>query len=145
RRRQTRGKYDSRAGIHGCGGRCVNPYYNKPPARSAGFHFASVRAARYNTAMLPKIAITMGDPAGVGPEVIVAAWADAVTHERCRPFVLVRPALLRRAAQLWDLPLQVAEIHSTEEAAPSPTLLPCLAVGAAEADETPPGVASALG
>lgn len=75
----------------------------------------------------------------------MAAWADAATHERCRPFVLGRPALLRRAAQLWGLPLRVAEIQRPEEAAPSPALLPCLAVGSPESDETPPGVASALG
>jgi 4-hydroxythreonine-4-phosphate dehydrogenase len=87
----------------------------------------------------------MGDPAGVGPEVIVAAWADSATHERCRPFVVGRPALLRRAAQVWQLPLRVAEIQSPEEAAPSPALLPCLAVGAAAADDTPPGEAGALG
>lgn len=95
--------------------------------------------------MLPRIAITMGDPAGVGPEVIVGAWADLATHERCRPFVVGRPAMLRRAAQVWQLPLRVVEIASPEDAAPSPALLPCLAVGSIDADDTPPGVAGALG
>lgn len=33
---------------------------------------------------LPLIAITMGDGAGVGPEVIVKAMADPVVHERGR-------------------------------------------------------------
>ncbi len=95
--------------------------------------------------MLPTIAVTMGDPAGVGPEVIAAAWSDAGTHERCRPFVIGRPALLRRAAQVWQLPLRVVEIHAPEEAAPSPALLPCLAVGSSDADDTPPAEPSALG
>ncbi|MDZ4782601.1 MAG: 4-hydroxythreonine-4-phosphate dehydrogenase PdxA [Planctomycetia bacterium] len=95
--------------------------------------------------MLPNIAVTMGDPAGVGPEVIAAAWSDPGTHERCRPFVVGRPALLRRAAQMWKLPLRVVEIRDPEEAAPSPALLPCLAVGTPDADDTPPGAPSALG
>lgn len=87
----------------------------------------------------------MGDPAGVGPEVIAAAWSDPGSHERCRPFVVGRPALLRRAAQMWKLPLRVVEIRDPEEAAPSPALLPCLAVGTPDADDTPPGAPSALG
>jgi 4-hydroxythreonine-4-phosphate dehydrogenase len=28
----------------------------------------------------PILAITMGDPAGIGPEVIVRAWADERVH-----------------------------------------------------------------
>jgi 4-hydroxythreonine-4-phosphate dehydrogenase len=46
---------------------------------------------------------------------------------------------------MWQSPIRVVEIATPEEAAPSPALLPCLAVGAAEADDTPPGVAGALG
>ena len=33
----------------------------------------------------PLIAITLGDPAGVGPEIIVAAWTEPVVHQLCRP------------------------------------------------------------
>ncbi len=37
---------------------------------------------------LPLIGITMGDPAGVGPEIIVKALADSTIYESCRPVVL---------------------------------------------------------
>jgi 4-hydroxythreonine-4-phosphate dehydrogenase len=37
---------------------------------------------------LPVIGITMGDPAGVGPEIIVKALRDPVIFEVCRPVVL---------------------------------------------------------
>ena len=40
----------------------------------------------------PLLAITMGDPAGIGPEVVLKALAHADVYERCRPLVLGRPA-----------------------------------------------------
>lgn len=71
----------------------------------------------------------MGDPAGVGPEVIVGTWGNAQVHEWCRPFVVGHPEILRRAARVWGTPVTVEQIASPEEAAPSPALLPCLAAG----------------
>jgi hypothetical protein len=35
----------------------------------------------------PKIAITMGDAAGIGPEIIMKALAHGQVYERCRPLV----------------------------------------------------------
>ena len=49
---------------------------------------------------LPLIAVTMGDPAGVGPEIIVGAWAEPAVHEWCRPLVVGHPEILRRAVEL---------------------------------------------
>ncbi|MDZ7698892.1 MAG: 4-hydroxythreonine-4-phosphate dehydrogenase PdxA [Deltaproteobacteria bacterium] len=45
----------------------------------------------------PIIGITMGDPAGVGPEIIAAALADDTLYQNCRPLVLGDPAILRQA------------------------------------------------
>ena len=36
----------------------------------------------------PYVAITMGDPAGIGSEVTAKALADPRAYERCRPFVV---------------------------------------------------------
>ena len=36
----------------------------------------------------PVIAITMGDPCGIGPEVIVKALAEPDVHNLCRPIVI---------------------------------------------------------
>jgi len=46
------------------------------------------------------LAVTMGDAAGVGPEVIVRALADARVYDRCRPVVLGHPRILRQAVEL---------------------------------------------
>ena len=33
---------------------------------------------------LPTLALTCGDPAGIGPEVVLAAWQATAAHERAR-------------------------------------------------------------
>jgi 4-hydroxythreonine-4-phosphate dehydrogenase len=48
---------------------------------------------------LPRIAITMGDPAGVGPEVIVKALPREDISQVCRPLVLGDVGLLRMVSE----------------------------------------------
>ena len=43
------------------------------------------------------LAITLGDVAGVGPEVVAAALADAAVRRRVRPLIVGSPAVFRRA------------------------------------------------
>ncbi|HEV3004681.1 MAG TPA: 4-hydroxythreonine-4-phosphate dehydrogenase PdxA, partial [Pirellulales bacterium] len=89
----------------------------------------------------PLLALTMGDPAGVGPEVIAGAWPQAHLHDWCRPLVVGRPEIMRRAARLWEAGLTVVEIANPEEAVPSPELLPCLtACDAAVVDVAPSAI-----
>jgi 4-hydroxythreonine-4-phosphate dehydrogenase len=57
--------------------------------------------------MPPRIAITMGDPAGVGPEIVVLAHARDELFFLSRPVVYGDPGILRRAAQVVGLPLPV--------------------------------------
>jgi len=47
--------------------------------------------------MLPRIAITMGDPAGIGPEIVVLAHRRKELFSWCLPVVYGDPAILRRA------------------------------------------------
>jgi 4-hydroxythreonine-4-phosphate dehydrogenase len=71
----------------------------------------------------------MGDPAGVGPEVIVGAWSNAQIHETTRPFVLGHPEILRRAAQLLKRNLQVVELDVStppNEVVANPNVLSCV-------------------
>ncbi len=49
---------------------------------------------------LPVVAITMGDPAGVGPEVAVKALRHDVVWEACRPLLVGDPAILEAAARI---------------------------------------------
>jgi 4-hydroxythreonine-4-phosphate dehydrogenase len=36
----------------------------------------------------PIVAVTMGDPAGIGPEIVLKALADPAIREQCRPLIL---------------------------------------------------------
>ncbi len=92
---------------------------------------------------LPRIAITLGDPAGIGPETIVGAWTDPAVHGFCRPLVAGHPEILRRAVQLLRLPLQVIEIDSPEQAAPSAETIPCLKVVRDDVLDITPGAIDA--
>ncbi len=47
----------------------------------------------------PILALTMGDPAGIGPEVVLKALAHAELYQRCRPLVVGDKQILTRAAE----------------------------------------------
>ena len=49
----------------------------------------------------PRIGITMGDPAGVGPEVVMKALAHPEVYARSRPLVIGDTRRLERAGALW--------------------------------------------
>lgn len=58
----------------------------------------------------PIIAITMGDAAGVGPEIITRALAEDSLYARCRPLVIGDAARLRRAVQITGTNLAINPI-----------------------------------
>jgi len=47
---------------------------------------------------LPQIAITMGDPAGIGPEIVVQACVSPRVRQVCRPVVFGDPEIIQDAA-----------------------------------------------
>ena len=77
----------------------------------------------------PLIAVTMGDPAGVGPEIIARTFADPGFGEEGRAFVVGEPGIMARAVQLLGLPLRVNPVSEPEEAAFEPGTIDVLAVG----------------
>jgi 4-hydroxythreonine-4-phosphate dehydrogenase len=56
------------------------------------------------TAPLPRIAITMGDPAGIGPEIALRALAEPRVKEICTPIVFGDASVLQRVGKLLSLP-----------------------------------------
>lgn len=69
--------------------------------------------------MKPRLLITLGDVAGIGPEVAAKAWTDL--QAICRPIVIGDVDWLRRAASM-----KVVPIRTLDEAQPSPECMPCL-------------------
>lgn len=93
----------------------------------------------------PRLAITLGDPAGVGPEVIVGAWRDASLHAEANLLVTGRPEIFARAIALLDSPARVVKIRTPAEAHSSAGEIPCLLAGGEAAVEVPPCVHDARG
>jgi len=64
----------------------------------------------------PIIAITMGDAAGVGPEIIMKTLGHRDVYARCRPLVIGDAERLRAAGRLVGSNLNVASIANTDQA-----------------------------
>jgi 4-hydroxythreonine-4-phosphate dehydrogenase len=65
---------------------------------------------------LPRLAITMGDAAGVGPEIVMKALAHPRLYARCRPFVVGDAVRLAEAAHIAGVKLALRFIATPEEA-----------------------------
>jgi 4-hydroxythreonine-4-phosphate dehydrogenase len=83
---------------------------------------------------LPVVGITMGDPAGVGPEVIVKALARADAYTLCRPVVIGDSSQLARANALLNLNLRIQPVSGTKDAKYVRGVVECIEVGHVPAD-----------
>jgi 4-hydroxythreonine-4-phosphate dehydrogenase len=81
----------------------------------------------------PLLLITMGDVAGVGPEIIARAWPQLPAL--CRPVVVGDPLWLRRGLDLAGVAAEV--VPDTVEA--TATRVPCVRVPTADLADVQPG------
>ena len=91
----------------------------------------------------PQIGISMGDPAGVGPELCLRAMADPAIGRLCAPILFGDLGVLERVAECCGLPLptEVAPLERWDGKAPGGHLLvDCAAV---DADAVVPGTVQA--
>jgi 4-hydroxythreonine-4-phosphate dehydrogenase len=68
----------------------------------------------------PLIAVTMGDPAGIGPEIIARAFGEEDFRKHNRAIVVGDAGILERAARLLDLALRANVVAEPEDAAFEP-------------------------
>jgi 4-hydroxythreonine-4-phosphate dehydrogenase len=69
---------------------------------------------------LPLIAITMGDPCGIGPEIIIKALQSPAVTTICVPFVIGDRLAMERALASSGSPFTIHEIRHTEDARNAP-------------------------
>jgi 4-hydroxythreonine-4-phosphate dehydrogenase len=100
-----------------------------------------------NPPQRPLVGLTMGDIAGIGPEVIARGWLDPQLHDLARPLVVGDPAILERALSLLGshTHIRVQTVANPEDADPSPRVIPCLAAAATVGDlsQVAPGTVDA--
>jgi 4-phospho-D-threonate 3-dehydrogenase / 4-phospho-D-erythronate 3-dehydrogenase len=65
---------------------------------------------------LPIIAVTMGDPAGIGPEIIIKTFTKFPVFTRCRPLVVGDAKTILYAAKCMDVPVEIHKIKEVSEA-----------------------------
>ena len=73
----------------------------------------------------PKVGLTMGDAAGIGPEIIIKALAHKSVYSMCQPIVIGSPVILQDACQfispgapplkfnIIETPMQASATHGT--------------------------------
>ncbi|MEK7307526.1 MAG: 4-hydroxythreonine-4-phosphate dehydrogenase PdxA [Nitrospirota bacterium] len=67
---------------------------------------------------MDKIAITMGEPRGIGPEIITKALFRSEIRDCCSPIVVGDAEVMKKAVKLTGLALKVAAIYSLSESHP---------------------------
>ncbi|RZI42549.1 4-hydroxythreonine-4-phosphate dehydrogenase PdxA [Herbaspirillum sp. HC18] len=77
----------------------------------------------------PIIAITMGDAAGVGPEIIMKSLAARDLYEQCRPLVIGDIKRLREAAEIVGSKLQLHAIEDVQSATYEYGVVECIDLG----------------
>jgi 4-phospho-D-threonate 3-dehydrogenase / 4-phospho-D-erythronate 3-dehydrogenase len=69
---------------------------------------------------LPIVAVTMGDGAGIGPEVVVPALLDDTVRGLCNPVVIGDAKRLRRAAEIVGVKADIVAVESVSDAKQAP-------------------------
>ena len=62
------------------------------------------------------LAITMGDPAGIGPEIAVKLFAEASIFSLCRPLLIGNSGIISRIIELSGSGLEINEISEVADA-----------------------------
>ncbi|MFS0559345.1 4-hydroxythreonine-4-phosphate dehydrogenase PdxA [Terribacillus sp. 179-K 1B1 HS] len=61
------------------------------------------------------IAIPMGDPAGIGPEITMKSLAKQEIYDVCKPLVIGDTAVIKKAIEIVDANLEVNEVSAPSE------------------------------
>ncbi len=78
----------------------------------------------------PIIGITMGDPAGIGPEIICMALGRPEVFQYCRPLVIGDIGIMEKAAVTAATALRFARVDSPGRIVSDPDLIPVMSLSA---------------
>ncbi len=88
----------------------------------------------------PLLAITMGDPAGVGPEIVVLALKEAELFRRCRPLILGDLTAISRARDALAPELNLHLVDHPEDGLYTAGTIDLWALSSLEPEECPYGL-----
>ena len=87
----------------------------------------------------PLLALTMGDPCGIGPEISAKAFSSPRAHVGMRPFLVGDKAVMEQALKTTGVSLTLNTINTVAEARFAPDVLNLLPASALSLDEVTPG------
>lgn len=91
----------------------------------------------------PLIYIPMGDPAGIGPEIIVKALANENIYEVCKPIVIGDLKVIKKAAEICNLNYTLRSISKGEEGCYEPLVINIIDLNNIEPSELQHGTVQA--
>ncbi len=93
---------------------------------------------------LPRVGITMGDPAGIGPEIIVKAMAEHSVRLVCRPVVIGDAAVISAAMRIVGSSLRLRAIETPGDASGDAGLIEVVDQRSVDMGQLHPGTVSAM-
>jgi 4-hydroxythreonine-4-phosphate dehydrogenase len=63
----------------------------------------------------PIVGVTLGDVAGIGPEIVAKMLGEEVVYRLCRPLVIGDAYILRRAAEIAAIGLEIDTMGLLDE------------------------------
>ncbi len=94
--------------------------------------------------MKPKIGISMGDPAGIGPEIIIKTLALKEVYDRCSPLVVGDAAVLEKEIKSLNSTLKINGIQSVAVAKFEYGTIDVFDLKNVDTNKLQPGVVSAM-
>jgi 4-hydroxythreonine-4-phosphate dehydrogenase len=89
----------------------------------------------------PRLLLTMGDVAGIGPEIIARAWPELLNL--CEPVVVGDATWMRRALRLTGSACEIQLVDNPGEATPNSAIVPLMQGTSARLDDVKTGKVSA--
>lgn len=82
----------------------------------------------------PVVATMIGDPAGVGPEVVVKSLATGEVHKHSKPVLVGSAEIIKRAVETCDLSFTVNKISAVSEMTDDPSIIDVIDSGKFDVD-----------
>ena len=93
---------------------------------------------------IPILGISMGDPAGIGPEIIASALARDEVHALCRPIVVGDAGVMRLAVSIAKAPLAIRAVEKVSDARFSRDAIDVFDLNCVDLEQHKLGVVSAM-
>src|SRR5947209_14779958 len=85
----------------------------------------------------PRLLVTLGDVAGIGPEIVARAWPELAAA--ADPTVVGDPGWVERGIRLVGSTARVQVVSHPDEARPAPDVIPCLRATTQDLSRVAPG------